>query len=117
MAMPERARRFLSATAVGLLATAVDVVVLTLLIQLGIAVVVAARGPLTSGEISLFFAYLVGMTWLPMRLGGLVSGRRRFEVSAERMDALVASPSGSMATSSSNAAVATPAVTASSSMP
>ncbi len=58
----------------------------------GIAVVVAARGPLTSGEISLFFAYLVGMTWLPMRLGGLVSGRRRFEVSAERMDALVADP-------------------------
>ena len=58
----------------------------------GIAVVVAARGPLTSGEISLFFAYLVGMTWLPMRLGGLVSGRRRFEVSAERMDALVAGP-------------------------
>lgn len=56
----------------------------------GIAVVVAARGPLSSGEISLFFAYLVGMTWLPMRLGGLVSGRRRFEVSAERMDALVA---------------------------
>ena len=32
------------------------------------------------------------MTWLPMRLGGLVSGRRRFEVSAERMDALVADP-------------------------
>lgn len=56
----------------------------------GIAVVVAARGPLSSGEVSLFFAYLVGMTWLPMRLGGLVSGRRRFEVSAERMDALVA---------------------------
>ena len=59
----------------------------------GIAVVVAARGPLSSGEVSLFFAYLVGMTWLPMRLGGLVSGRRRFEVSAERLDALVA-PSG-----------------------
>jgi len=59
----------------------------------GVAVVVAARGPLSSGDVSLFFAYLVGMTWLPMRLGGLVSGRRRFEVSAERMDALVADPS------------------------
>jgi len=57
----------------------------------GIAIVVAARGPLSSGEITLFFSYLVGMTWLPMRLGGLVSGRRRFEVSALRMDALVAS--------------------------
>lgn len=58
----------------------------------GIAIVVAARGPLTSGEITLFFAYLVGMTWLPMRLGGLVSGRRRYEVSAQRMDALIAPP-------------------------
>lgn len=56
----------------------------------GVAIVVAARGPLTSGEITLFFAYLAGMTWLPMRLGGLVSGRRRYEVSARRMDALVA---------------------------
>jgi ATP-binding cassette subfamily B protein len=61
---------------------------------IGIALVVAARGPLTSGEITLFFAYLVGMTWLPMRLGGLVTGRRRFEVSAQRMDALVAPPGG-----------------------
>ena len=60
----------------------------------GVAIVVAARGPLTSGEISLFFAYLVGMTWLPMRLGGLITGRRRFEVSAERMDALVAASLG-----------------------
>lgn len=61
---------------------------------IGVALVVAARGPLTSGEITLFFAYLVGMTWLPMRLGGLVTGRRRFEVSAQRMDALVAPPGG-----------------------
>jgi ATP-binding cassette subfamily B protein len=60
---------------------------------IGVALVVAARGPLTSGEITLFFAYLVGMTWLPMRLGGLITGRRRFEVSAQRMDALVATPS------------------------
>jgi ATP-binding cassette subfamily B protein len=67
---------------------------------IGIALVVAARGPLTSGEITLFFAYLVGMTWLPMRLGGLVTGRRRFEVSAQRMDALVAPPGGVGAASS-----------------
>lgn len=55
----------------------------------GIAIVVAARGPLTSGEITLFFAYLIGMTWLPMRLGNLVAGRRRYEVSARRLDDLV----------------------------
>lgn len=40
--MPEHARRLLSATAVGLLATAVDVAVLTLLYQLGIVIGVAA---------------------------------------------------------------------------
>jgi ATP-binding cassette subfamily B protein len=57
----------------------------------GVAIVVAARGPLTSGEITLFFAYLVGMTWLPMRLGNLVAGRRRYEVSAKRLDDLVSS--------------------------
>jgi ATP-binding cassette subfamily B protein len=55
----------------------------------GVAIVVAARGPLTSGEITLFFAYLIGMTWLPMRLGNLVAGRRRYEVSAQRLDDLV----------------------------
>lgn len=57
---------------------------------IGVAILVAARGPLTAGEITLFFAYLAGMTWLPMRLGGLVTGRRRFDVSAARMGALVA---------------------------
>lgn len=57
----------------------------------GVAIVVAARGPLTTGQITLFLSYLVGMTWLPMRLGNLVTGRRRYEVSAERMGALVAS--------------------------
>ncbi|MEZ5257855.1 MAG: ABC transporter ATP-binding protein, partial [Ilumatobacteraceae bacterium] len=64
----------------------------------GVAIVVAARGPLTAGEVTLFFAYLGGMTWLPMRLGGLIAGRRRYEVSAERMDALLA-PAGSDAVS------------------
>lgn len=56
MAMPEHARRFLSATAVGLLATAVDVVVLTLLIQLGIAVVVAAFTASIAGAVVGFVA-------------------------------------------------------------
>jgi ATP-binding cassette subfamily B protein len=56
----------------------------------GLALVVAARGRLTSGEVTLFFAYLTGMTWLPMRLGGLVATRRRYDVSQERLGALVA---------------------------
>ena len=56
----------------------------------GVALVVAARGPLTAGEVTQFFAYLAGMTWLPMRLGGLIAGRRRYQVSAERMGAMVA---------------------------
>ena len=56
----------------------------------GVAVVVAARGVLTAGEVTQFFAYLAGMTWLPMRIGGLIAGRRRYQVSADRMTALVA---------------------------
>jgi ATP-binding cassette subfamily B protein len=56
----------------------------------GLALVVAARGRLTTGDVTLFFAYLTGMTWLPMRLGGLVATRRRYDVSAERLGALVA---------------------------
>lgn len=51
----------------------------------GVAIVVAARGPLTSGEVTLFLSYLMGMTWLPMRLGNLVTGRRRYEVSAHSL--------------------------------
>ena len=56
----------------------------------GLALLVAARGRLTTGEVTLFFAYLGGMTWLPMRLGGLVASRRRYDVSEERLEALVA---------------------------
>lgn len=56
----------------------------------GVGVVVAARGSLSAGEVTQFFAYLAGMTWLPMRIGGLIAGRRRYQVSAERMTALVA---------------------------
>lgn len=62
----------------------------------GLALLVAARGRLTTGEVTLFFAYLGGMTWLPMRLGGLVASRRRYDVSEERLGALVA-PDGTPA--------------------
>ncbi len=56
----------------------------------GIALVVAARRNLDAGEITLFASYLLGMVWLPMRLGGIVVGRRRYQVSAARLDELVA---------------------------
>lgn len=62
----------------------------------GLALVVAARGALSAGEISLFAAYLVGLVWLPMRIGGLLAGRRRYEVSVQRLDALVATASDTM---------------------
>ena len=56
----------------------------------GIALVVAARRNLDAGEITLFASYLAGMVWLPMRLGGIVVGRRRYQVSAARLDELLA---------------------------
>ncbi len=56
----------------------------------GLALVVAARRHLTAGEITLFASYLLGMGWLPMRLGGIIVGRRRYQVSAARLDALLA---------------------------
>lgn len=56
----------------------------------GIALVVAARRNLDAGEITLFASYLAGMVWLPMRLGGIVVGRRRYQVSADRLDELLA---------------------------
>jgi ATP-binding cassette, subfamily B, bacterial len=59
----------------------------------GLALVVAARRGLTVGQITLFASYLTGLVWLPMRLGGVVVGRRRYQVSARRLDALVG-PSG-----------------------
>lgn len=60
----------------------------------GLALVVASRRGLTAGEITLFSSYLVGMVWLPMRLGGIIVGRRRYQVSAERLDALVGPAGG-----------------------
>jgi ATP-binding cassette, subfamily B, bacterial len=56
----------------------------------GVALVVAARRGLTVGQITLFASYLTGLVWLPMRLGGVVVGRRRYQVSARRLDALLA---------------------------
>lgn len=54
----------------------------------GLGLLVAARRNLETGEIALFAAYIVQMIWLPQKLGGLVVGRRRFEVAAERLDSL-----------------------------
>jgi ATP-binding cassette, subfamily B, bacterial len=59
-------------------------------IFVGVALLVAARRSMTAGEITLFASYLVNLIWLPMRIGGTVIGRRRYDVSAGRLDALVA---------------------------
>ncbi len=56
----------------------------------GTALIVAARGALNAGEVALFASYLTGMVWIPQRIGAIVVGRRRFQVSAQRLDALVA---------------------------
>ncbi|MDH4076148.1 MAG: ABC transporter ATP-binding protein/permease [Acidimicrobiia bacterium] len=58
----------------------------------GLALVVAARGGLDTGEIALFATLLTGMVWVPMRISALVVGRRRYQVSAGRMDALLPEP-------------------------
>lgn len=55
----------------------------------GLALVVASRGRLSSGEIALFAAYLLNLMWLPNRIGGIIVGRRRYDVSVARLDALV----------------------------
>ncbi len=59
-------------------------------IFVGVALVVASRRNLDAGDVTLFASYLIGMVWLPMRLGGIIVGRRRYQVSADRLDALVA---------------------------
>lgn len=58
----------------------------------GVALLVAARGSLTAGEVSQFAAYLTGLVWIPMRIGNILAGRRRYEVSADRVEALLGSP-------------------------
>ncbi|MEZ5264225.1 MAG: ABC transporter ATP-binding protein [Acidimicrobiales bacterium] len=59
-------------------------------VSVGLSLLVAARGRLDAGEVTLFASYLFSLVWLPQRLGGLVVGRRRYEVSAARMAELVA---------------------------
>jgi ATP-binding cassette, subfamily B, bacterial len=56
----------------------------------GVALLVASRHRLSSGDITLFASYLAGMGWLPMRIGSIIVGRRRYQVSAARLDALLA---------------------------
>jgi putative flippase GtrA len=58
--MPERARRFLSATVVGLCATAVDVALLALLYRAGIVVGAAAFAGTLAGAV---VGYLANKQW------------------------------------------------------
>lgn len=58
----------------------------------GVALLVASRRGLSSGDVALFASYLFNLVWLPQRLGGVIVGRRRYEVSAGRLDALLAAP-------------------------
>lgn len=58
--MPERARRFLSATVVGLCATAVDVALLTALYHAGLVVGVAAFAGTLAGAV---VGYLLNKHW------------------------------------------------------
>lgn len=61
-------------------------------VSVGLSLVVAARGSLDAGEVTLFASYLFSLVWLPQRLGGLIVGRRRYEVSAARLGELMAPP-------------------------
>ncbi len=58
-------------------------------ICVGLALIVASRRTLDVGDIALFTAYAVNLIWLPQKVGGLIVGRRRFEVSAERLDSMM----------------------------
>ena len=62
-------------------------------VSVGLSLLVAARGQLDAGEVTLFASYLFSLVWLPQRLGGLIVGRRRYDVSAARLEALTATPS------------------------
>jgi ATP-binding cassette, subfamily B, bacterial len=58
----------------------------------GLALVIAARSGVTASEIALFASYAAHLVWFPVRLSGVIVGRRRFEVSAGRLDELLPSP-------------------------
>ncbi len=56
---------------------------------IGLALVVASRRALTPGDVALFASYSLHLSWLPQKLGGVIVGRKRFEVSAGRLDAML----------------------------
>ena len=58
-------------------------------ICIGTALVVAARRVHEAGDVALFAAYAMNLIWLPQKIGGALVGRRRFDVSAARLDALL----------------------------
>ena len=58
-------------------------------ICVGLALVVAARSHISTAEISLFASYALNLVWFPVRIGQVMVGRRRFEVSATRMEAML----------------------------
>lgn len=61
-------------------------------VSVGLSLLVAARGRLDAGAVTLFASYLFNLVWLPQRLGGVVVGRRRYDVSAGRLGELMAAP-------------------------
>ena len=61
-------------------------------ICIGTALVVAARRVHEAGDVALFAAYAMNLIWLPQKIGGALVGRRRFDVSAARLDALLPDP-------------------------
>ena len=58
-------------------------------ICIGTALVVAARRLDNVGDVALFATYAMNLIWLPQKIGGALVGRRRFDVSAARVDALL----------------------------
>ncbi len=61
-------------------------------VSVGLSLMIAARGRLDAGQVTLFASYLFNLVWLPQRLGGLIVGRRRYDVSAGRLGELMATP-------------------------
>lgn len=58
-------------------------------ICIGTALVIAARRLDHAGDVALFAAYAFNLIWLPQKIGGALVGRRRFDVAADRVEALV----------------------------
>jgi ATP-binding cassette, subfamily B, bacterial len=62
----------------------------------GLALLVASRGTLDAGDVALFASYMFNLVWLPQRIGGVIVGRRRSDVSARRLDELTAPSTGAV---------------------